>query len=58
MNIKSKFENYIISRKEKIKISSKDIKRGDIFLALKEKIFMEINLLKSSIRKGAKNLFN
>ena len=35
MNIKSKFEKYIILKNNKVKISSKDIKKGDIFIALK-----------------------
>ena len=32
MNYKLKLEEYIISKKNKVKISSKDIKKGDIFL--------------------------
>ena len=35
MSNKEKFENYIILKKNKIKISSKEIKKGDVFLALK-----------------------
>ena len=35
----NKLEQYIISKKDKIQISSKDIKVGDIFLALKGKRF-------------------
>ena len=35
----NQLEKYIISKKDKIQISSKDIKSGDIFLALKGKRF-------------------
>ena len=49
MNIKSKFEEYIISKKEKIKISSKDIKKGDIFLALKGKNYHGNKFIKSAL---------
>ncbi len=54
MNIKSKFEDYIINRKDKIKITDKNIKRGDVFLALKGKNFHGNKFINSSIRKGAK----
>ena len=54
MNTKLNFENYIISRRNKVKISSKEIIEGDIFLALKGKNFHGNKFIKSSIKKGAK----
>ncbi len=54
MNTKLDFENYIISRRNKVKISSKEIIEGDIFLALKGKNFHGNKFIKSSIKKGAK----
>ena len=46
----NQLEKYIISKKDKIQISSKDIKSGDIFLALKGKRFHEtFYLLKQEI---------
>ena len=54
MNIKSKFEEYVFTTKEKIKISSKEIKKGDIFLALKGKNYHGNKFIKSALRKGAK----
>ena len=54
MNIKSKFENYVILNKNKIKISSKDIKKGDIFLALKGNKTHGSKFISSSINNGAK----
>ncbi len=54
MIIENKFENYVINRKEKVKISSKDINRGDIFIALKGKNIHGNFFLESAIKKGAK----
>ena len=54
MNIASKIEKYILSKKDKIKISSKNIKKGDIFLALKGKNFHGNRFINSSIKNGAK----
>ena len=54
MNIRSKFEKYVILKKNKIKISNKDIKKGDIFLALKGKNIHGSKFIQSSIKKGAK----
>ena len=54
MNIQSKFEKYIISKYDKIKISSTDINYGDIFIALKGKNYHGNKFIKSSIKKGAK----
>ena len=51
---KIKFEEYIFSSKEKIKISSKDIRKGDIFLALKGKNFHGNEFINLAIKKGAK----
>ena len=49
-----KFERYIISKRDKIQISSKDIKKGDIFLALKGKKFHGNKFIKEAINNGAK----
>ena len=54
MNLKSEFENYIILKKNKIKISSKDIQRGDVFLALQGNNIHGSKFIKSSINNGAK----
>ncbi len=54
MNIKSKLEKYIISSRDKLKISSKDIKKGDIFLALKGSRYHGNKFIKLSLIKGAK----
>ncbi len=53
MNKYSKLERYIFCNKDKIKISSKDIKRGDIFLALKGKKIHGNKFINESIKKGA-----
>ena len=50
----NQLEKYIISKKDKIQISSKDIKSGDIFLALKGKRFHGNKFLNEAIDKGAK----
>ena len=50
----SKFKEYVINNSEKIKISSKDIKKGDIFLALKGSKLHGNNFIDSAINKGAK----
>ena len=50
----NKFEQYIISKKDKIQISSKDIKVGDIFLALKGKRFHGNKFISEAINKGAR----
>ena len=44
----------ILSKRDKVKISSKSIKKGDIFLALKGKNFHGNKFINSSIKKGAK----
>ncbi len=54
MNLKSKFENYIILKKNKIKISSKDIQKGDVFLALQGNKMHGSKFIRSSINNGAK----
>ncbi len=54
MNLKSKFEKYIIINKNKIKISSKDIQRGDVFLALQGNKIHGSKFIRSSISNGAK----
>ena len=50
----NKLEQYIISKKDKIRISSKDIKPGDIFLALKGKRFHGNKFISEAINKGAR----
>ncbi len=54
MNYKLKLEEYIISKKNKVKISSKDIKKGDIFLALQGKNYHGNKFILSALKKGAK----
>tara|TARA_B100000575_G_scaffold103074_1_gene82154 strand:- start:7117 stop:8481 length:1365 start_codon:yes stop_codon:yes gene_type:complete len=54
MNIRFEFEKYVLAKNNKVKISSKEIKSGDIFLALKGKNFHGNQFIKSSIRRGAK----
>ncbi|OUW95091.1 MAG: hypothetical protein CBD97_03675 [Pelagibacteraceae bacterium TMED237] len=54
MSIKQQLEEYIISKNNKIKISSQDIKKGDIFLALQGKNFHGNKFLKSSLKNDAK----
>ena len=54
MNTINKLEHYIFSKKDKFKISSQDIKKGDIFLALQGKNFHGNKFIKSSLKKGAK----
>ena len=54
MNHKSEFEKYILKKNNKVKISSKDVKKGDIFLALKGKKFHGNQFINSSLRNGAK----
>ena len=46
-------EKFIINNENKIKISSKEIKKGDIFLALKGKNFHGSQFIKESIDNGA-----
>ncbi len=50
----NKLEKYIISKKDKIQISSKDIKGGDIFLALKGKRFHGNKYISEAINNGAR----
>ena len=54
MKTKIEFENYIFRNKNKLKISSKDIKKGDVFLSLKGKKTHGNKFITSSIKKGAK----
>ena len=54
MNKTDNLEQYIFQNKEKIKIFNKEIKKGDIFLALKGKNFHGNKYINSSIRNGAK----
>ncbi len=54
MNIKSKFEEYILQKNNKIKISSLDINKGDTFVALKGKNFHGNKFINSAIKNGAK----
>ena len=54
MSINYNFEEYVLLKRDKIKISSKDIQKGDIFLALKGKSFHGNKFIDSAIKKGAK----
>jgi len=54
MNIEEKIIEYILNKYEKIKINSKEIKKGDIFLALKGKNFHGNKYIDESIKNGAK----
>ena len=49
----NKIENFIISNENRIKISSKEIKKGDIFLALKGNNCHGNKFIKESINNGA-----
>ena len=49
----NKFEKYIISKKDIIQISSKYIKSGDIFLALKGKKFHGNKFIEEALNNGA-----
>ena len=50
----NKIENYILQKKNKLKISSKDVKNGDVFIALKGKRFHGNKFIDASIQNGAK----
>ncbi len=54
MSNKANFEEYIILKKNKIKISSKEIKKGDVFLALKGEKYHGNKFIVSAIANGAK----
>ena len=54
MNQIFEFEKYILKKSNKVKISSKEISKGDIFLALKGKNFHGNQFINSSLRRGAK----
>ncbi len=54
MKANNKLEDYILNKKDKVKISSKDINKGDIFIALKGKNCHGNKFLNESINKGAK----
>ncbi len=54
MNQISEFEKYILEKSNKVKISSKEINKGDVFLALKGKNFHGNQFINSSLRRGAK----
>ncbi len=54
MNINTKLEKYVIKKSNKIKISSLEINKGDIFLALKGKNYHGNKFINSALKKGAK----
>ncbi len=54
MNVQSNLEEYLMLRNNKLKISSKEINKGDIFLALEGKNFHGNKFINSSLKKGAK----
>ena len=53
MKLKDKITKYIFNNSNKIKINSKDIKKNDIFLALKGKKIHGNNYAKKAIKNGA-----
>ncbi len=54
MNNLGSFEEYIIKKSDKIKISSVEINNGDVFLALQGKKYHGNKFILSSLSKGAK----
>mgnify|MGYP001230355139 FL=1 len=54
MSPDTEFENYLLKKSQKIKINSNDIKKGDIFLALKGSKTHGNYFIDDSIKKGAK----
>ncbi len=54
MNNLGSFEEYIIKKSDKIKISSVEINKGDVFLALQGKNYHGNKFILSSLSKGAK----
>ena len=54
MKLKDKINNYIFKNSNKIKINSKDIKKNDIFLALKGKKYHGNKFIGDAFKFGAK----
>ena len=54
MDLKDKISKYIISNSDKIKINSKDIKKNDIFIALKGKKYHGNKFINDALEAGAK----
>ncbi len=54
MNLDDQIKQYIISNSNKIKINSKDIKKNDIFIALKGKKFHGNKFIDDAFKAGAK----
>ena len=52
--LKTNLENYIINSFNKLKINSNDVKKGDIFIALKGKKKHGNQFISKAIKKGAK----
>ena len=51
--MKNKIENYIFNNENKVKINSKNIKKGDVFLALKGRNSHGNKFISESIKNGA-----
>ena len=54
MNLNDKIKKYIIHNSNKIKINSKDIKKNDIFIALKGKKYHGNKFIDDAFEAGAK----
>ena len=54
MKLKDKITKYIFNNSNKIKINSKDIKKNDIFLALKGKKYHGNKFISDAFKFGAK----
>ena len=54
MKLKNKINNYIFKNSNKIKINSKDIKKNDIFLALKGKKYHGNKFIGNAFELGAR----
>ena len=53
-NLKNKIILYILNNKDKIKINSASVERGDIFVCLKGEKTHGNNYIKEAIKKGSK----
>jgi len=54
MDLKQKIKKYLISSNNKIKINSRDIKKNDVFIALKGSLNHGNNFINDAIKAGAK----
>ena len=53
-NLKTKIENFLFKSSGKLKFNSKEVKKNDVFIALKGNKFHGHNFIKDSIKNGAK----